>query len=241
MAIDHSIPKSKLWGYVEDFISLIYPKLCLSCRNNLPYGEQVLCLSCQHQLPRTDHHLVHDNAFIQKFWGRIPIQAGAACYYFDQKGKVQQLIHQLKYKNQPMIAHKIGQLYGRTLQESLFFKEIDSIIPVPLHPRKKHLRGYNQSERFAQGLSLTMKIPWNGNTLLRNQFTPTQTTKSREDRFSNVEKAFSLQTGEKLAGKHVLLVDDVLTTGATLEACALKLLSVKDLKVSLATIAIANQ
>ena len=233
-------PQKTLNKYVRDFVSLFYPNLCLSCGNNLPYNQEVLCLSCQYQLPKTDHHLMAENAFTEKFWGRIPIKAGAAMYYYDKKDKVRNLIKQLKYHNKPFIGIKLGQLYGKTLRASTLFQEIDLIVPVPLHPKKLHQRGYNQSDQFAIGLSENMNIPWDKNILARPIFTETQTQKSKMDRFANVEHAFTVENPQKIEGKHLLLVDDVLTTGATLEACAAKLLKTPGVKISMATMAITN-
>ena len=233
-------PQKTLNKYVRDFVSLFYPNLCLGCGNNLPYNQEVLCLSCQYQLPKTDHHLMVENAFTEKFWGRIPIRAGAAMHYYDKKDKVQYLIQQLKYHNKPFIGIKLGQLYGKTLKTSTLFQQIDLIVPVPLHPKKLHQRGYNQSDLFAQGLSESMEVPWDKNVLKRTIFTETQTQKTRVDRFANVEHAFAVEDFKKIEGKHLLLVDDVLTTGATLEACAVKLLAIPGVKISMATIAITN-
>ncbi len=176
----------------------------------------------------------------EHFWGRVKLEYGASFYYFKKGGLVQQLIHNLKYANKPEIGLRLGQLYGKVLKKSPFLGQAEIIIPVPLHPRKQKMRGYNQSAKFAQGLSLGMEIPWSA-ALHRNMMTATQTQKARIERFSNVEHAFEVAKPNFIKGKHLLLVDDVITTGATLEACAHQLLTVPDTKVSVVTIAFAEQ
>lgn len=226
--------------YFDDFISLFYPRLCLSCGDNMISKQEIICLSCQYYLPKTDYHLEDENPFTERFWGRIPLHAGAALFHFSKGGRSQQLIHQLKYKGQWQVGVKLGQFYGKVLSDASRFKNIDLIIPVPLHRRRLRERGYNQSDMFAKGLSETMKRPWSSTILLRKDHTTTQTKKSRLERFENVMNAFELKNEKQLEGKHILLVDDVLTTGATLEACAQKLLGAHPGKISLATIALAN-
>lgn len=230
----------KKWRILDDFTSLFYPRLCLACGANLPPQMSLLCLSCQYRLPQTHYHLSSENPFTERFWGRVNIQAGASMYHYDKDGKVQRLVHQLKYKRQSAIGIELGKIYGRHLQESLHFQGLQGIVPVPLHPRKQQQRGYNQSECFARGLSESMGLPCYPHALARKQYTETQTAKSRLDRLENVMQAFELGKTAGLAGRHLLLVDDVLTTGATLEACSLALLTCPDTQVSLATIAIAG-
>ncbi len=225
---------------LEHCFSLFYPKLCLVCESKKPARGELLCFTCQHKLPKTDFHLDRDNALMERFWGRLPLQAAAALFYFIKGGRAQQLIHQLKYNNKPTVGIQLGQTYGKQLKISPLFQEIDCIIPVPLHPRKQHQRGYNQSEAFAQGLSSSMKKPYYAQALQRRSFTQTQTRKGRLERMNNVMEAFSVKNGKTLQGKHVLLVDDVVTTGATLEACGMQLLTVKDLTLSVATIGFAS-
>jgi ComF family protein len=191
-------------------------------------------------LPKTNYHLYNDNPIEKLFWGRVTIFSAAAFYNFGKGGKVQQLIHQLKYKGQKEVGITLGKLYGYELKRSEKFKDIDIIIPVPLHPRKKKKRGYNQSEFFAEGLSKTLKASTDFQTLSRAKESSTQTKKSRFSRWENVESIFQLNDWEPLKGKHILLVDDVITTGATLEACAQTLLQIPNVKVSIATIAHAH-
>lgn len=225
---------------INDFISLIYPKICAACGKSLFKNEDCICTYCRFHLPKTNYHLTNENPIEKLFWGRINIYSAAAFYTFGKGGKVQQLIHQLKYKGQKDVGITVGKLYGYELKRCEKFKNIDTIIPVPLHPKKKKKRGYNQSEFFAEGLAISLKIPTDFKTLYRAKESSTQTKKSRFSRWENVESIFQLKDKERLKGKHILLVDDVITTGATLEACAQALQQIPDVKLSIATIAYAN-
>ncbi len=222
------------------FVSLFYPQLCLSCGKNITPDKDAICITCQFKLPKTGFHLEKENLFTDRFWGRIRIESGTAFYHFAKGGRVQHLIHNLKYKGKYEVGIKLGNLYGAALKKSPLYETIDIIIPVPLHPKKELKRGYNQSDMFAKGLSEAMEVDWKKNILIRTKMTETQTKKTRLERLENVQDVFKINNSEILENKHVLIVDDVLTTGATLEACATKILEISNAKVSLATIAFAN-
>jgi len=226
--------------WMNDFAGLLYPRLCLACAERQPPRGSLVCASCQLKLPRTDHHELQENAFTERFWGRVPIFSGAAMFHFVKGGRAQHLLHQLKYEGKQEIGVLLGEWYGRDLRDSPWFRSVEAIVPVPLHPRKERLRGYNQSDTFARGLSRSMRVPWYKNGLHRRVFTETQTKKGRLERFGNVEEVFEVGEPSILAGKHLLLIDDVITTGATLEACAHTLLGLPGVKVSMATIAMAS-
>ena len=228
----------QLWA---GFTHLLYPELCVACGGDLPSSVTCFCLRCSARLAPSDMHLVQENEFIQRLWGRVKIESGAAAYYFTRESPIRMAVHHLKYKNKPDIGLMIGREFGRKLRESDFFKTVDGIVPVPLHPRKERLRGYNQSTMFAQGLSEAMDVPMLGKVLVRRAFTQTQTKKKRMERFQNVGEVFEVKRSDMITGKHLLLVDDVLTTGATLEVCGLALLGVEGIKLSCATIAIASR
>ncbi len=225
---------------LNDFISLIFPQVCVACGKSLYKNEQSICTYCVYHLPKTNFHLDNENPIAKIFWGRINIHSASAMYGFNKGGKVQHLIHQLKYKGQKEVGVAVGKIYGHELKQHENFKTVDTIIPVPLHPKKQKKRGYNQSESFAEGLAESMKVDADFNTLFRAYESETQTRKSRFSRWKNVETIFHLKDPGKFKGKHILLVDDVITTGATLEACAQTLQRIPDIKISIATIAYAS-
>ncbi len=225
---------------LKDFISLIFPKICVSCGKSLFKNEHSICTYCAYHLPKTNYHLDNENPVAKIFWGRANIFSAAAFYNFNKGGQVQHLIHQLKYKGRPEVGVAVGKLYGYELMQSDYFNTVTTIIPVPLHPKKQKKRGYNQSDCFAEGLSKSMNVEADFKTLYRESDSETQTRKSRFNRWQNVETIFQLRDLTTLQGKHVLLVDDVITTGATFEACAQTLLQVPDIKISIAAIAYAN-
>lgn len=231
----------KLSNLVSDFISLLYPRLCLACGNSLFRHEVTLCTHCLFELPQTNFHKQTDTPLDKVFWGRVPIFRTAALYYFVKGGKVQHLVHQLKYKGMREAGIYPGLLLGKELIKEKDFSDIDFIIPVPLHPKKLRKRGYNQSEMFADGISVSTGFTVNTEVFIRTVATETQTRKSRFARFENVKEIFKVTQPELLANKHILLVDDVITTGSTLESCANILLQVPGIKISIAAIAYAVQ
>ncbi len=220
-----------------EILDLVYPQVCAACDNDKPARGSIFCIGCMAGLPRTNYHLIDDNPFERHFWGRVNIEAGGALYFFVPGGRAQTLLHNIKYRRRSDYAIKVGQIYGQQLRVTSRFHDISAVIPVPLHWRRLRKRGFNQSKSFADGLSESMGVPVDENTLVRKRRTSTQTRKSRSERVLNMADAFELKHESHLVGKQVLLVDDVLTTGATLEACALKLLEIEGLKVCLATIA----
>lgn len=232
------------WGVIQsywaDFVALLFPNRCCACDTQLKKGEQTICLSCSIDLPLTGFHNYDDNPIAKRFWGRADITHATALYYFTKGGKVQHLVHQLKYNDRIDVGTLLGNNLGRELMQWPDHATIDMVVPVPLHPKKQHQRGYNQSDFLAQGIAEVMDIEFAPDLLARDTYTDSQTKKTREERWLNVKDVFSVKQLDKAQGKHILLVDDVMTTGATLEACASKLLQLPNTKVSIATIAMAE-
>ncbi len=225
---------------IEDFVQLIYPKICLSCGVNLLRNETTICTKCLYQIPRTNYHNDVDNPVSQFFWGRIQVEIATSFYHFQKGSKFQKLIHQLKYSGHKEIGFEIGKHFGSELKNSDNFKNIDLIVPVPLHPKRKKKRGYNQSDWIAFGLSETMGITVDTKNVYRNIETETQTKKNRMERWKNVDSIFKIKDFSAFENKHILLIDDVITTGATIEACATALLKAKNSKISVATMAVVT-
>ena len=223
--------------WMNDFISLVYPRICTCCGNSLWKGEEVICTLCEYHLPKTWYHLEHDNPVSRIFWGRAPVESATSYLHFNKGNRVQHLIHHLKYKERKDVGVWLGSHYGAYLRSSPLFCSVEVIIPVPLHRKKQLTRGFNQSEQFGIGLAYSMKIPLEVQALYRARISETQTRKSRYKRWENVSGIFEVRNPEKLAGRHLLLIDDVITTGATLEACAHALSSIPDVRISIATIA----
>ncbi len=230
-------------GYREmlhAFFSLIYPQTCCACKGLLVGGEKHLCGFCRVAMPRTGFYMKKENPMVKRFWGRVQLETGTALYYFQKGGLVQHAIHQFKYRGNLRLGTYLGGLLGLSLKKSSHYNELQMIIPVPLHPAKARARGFNQSEILCRGLSEVLQIPCRTDLLVRMEETATQTKKDRFRRWENVSRVFRVTDEEALANQHVLLVDDVITTGATLEACAQTLLEVPGVKVWVATLAITE-
>lgn len=222
---------------LKDVFGLFFPKICACCDTHLLEMETSVCLLCRHELGSTGFSFEWDNTLEKSFYGRIPLESATALFYFLKKGKIQRLIHQLKYKGQQEIGIFIGNWLGDEMLESHRFSTIDQIIPVPLHPKKLKKRGYNQLDTFGRTLSEKLQIPFSNNLLIKVSTTKTQTKKIRFDRWRNVHELFEVQTPHLLENRHVLLIDDIITTGATLEACFEALRNVNNLKISIACMA----
>lgn len=217
----------------------MYPDICLLCGNDLLKGEQIICSICIYKLPKTDFHKSRPNVLNELFVGRLEIEQVASFLSFRKEGSAQELIHHFKYKNRKEIGFFMGQLYAHELNQTNWIKNIDCIIPIPLHPQKLKKRGYNQSEEFAAGLSSGLGIPLKTDILERIKFSETQTRKTKYKRWENVKGIFEVRNPESMMGQHVLLVDDVLTTGSTIEAASVCLQQKAKVKISVVTLAYA--
>lgn len=219
---------------------LFYPDLCIAChKRNFDILES-FCFECYTELPFVDFNDLSENEFTDHFKGKINLRFGTSLFYFIKSGVIQDIIRELKYHNKDTYGVKLGQLFADTYKDTEFLRSVDIIVPVPLHPRKENKRGYNQSQRFAEGIGNKLDIPVCADNLVRIKNTMTQTKMNNEERIKNVHKAFDLLHPEQFAGKHILLVDDVLTTGSTLMECATTMIELEQTTVSMATIAIGE-
>lgn len=223
------------------FFKLFYPNVCNVCGSDLVQGETVVCIKCLYQIPLTRFWKHADNPVAQAFWGRVNIEHACAYFFFAKGSKYRPLLHKLKYKGKPEIGVFLGNEFGLVLKDSELYHDIDFVVPVPLHPKKLRIRGYNQAEVIADGMAKGLNTKVSTTHLLRNEFTETQTRKTRAERVLNVAQAFTLNNTSEVEGKHLLLVDDVVTTGATLEACAQRLLEIPNCRVSIAALAYASK
>ena len=230
--------KTGVTGILHDFIGLFYPNLCIGCEKSLRRNEKHLCLHCLMQLPLTNYHLTKDNIIEKRFYGKAEIQYASTFLYFEKEIITQKLLHGIKYRGRKELGEQLGALFGSQLINS-HFNEIDMIVPVPLHPNKFRIRGYNQSEWIAKGMAKTMKKPLAGNVLKRIIENPTQTKKGVYERWENTNGIFESENMSLIENKHLLLVDDVLTTGSTLEACIIPLKEIQGIKISIAALAAA--
>ncbi|TAL79502.1 MAG: ComF family protein [Bacteroidetes bacterium] len=230
---------SYLYDLWDDFISLLFPRLCYACGDHLLRNEYLICTECYVVIPRTNYHNEPDNPVAQVFWGRCMIEKAAAFSFYNKGSRIRNLIHNLKYKGIKEVGYELGRIYGLSLKSSGFTNDIDLIVPVPLHSSKKRMRGFNQSEIISDGLAEVTGLPSDAESLIRTTGSATQTRRSRYERWTNVEGIFQVKDPEKIAGRHILLVDDVITTGSTIESCATELLKVEGVKVSVVSLAFA--
>lgn len=227
-----------LTQFIKLFTNLLFPNLCLSCLSESIEGDEIYCFACNHKLDKTELHMHKENGLTNRLVGIEGIYTGAAFHRFYDDSPIEKVIHRIKYEGRSDIAEKYGRHYGEQLIKSELYQDVEWIIPVPLHPKKHKSRGYNQSEAFAIGLAYSMNIKVNTSALKRVLNTKTQTKMSKLERQKNVGNAFQLAQTKGLSGKHVLLVDDVITTGSTIEGCTKQLIKIPNLKLSIAAIAL---
>jgi ComF family protein len=225
----------------DDFVSLFLPRLCLACRVHLVRGERILCTGCLLSIARTDFHHRRDNMIEKVFWGRCLVERAAAFSVYNRGSRIRKLVHSLKYEGRRDIGIALGELYGSVLAESGFMESIDLIIPVPLHPVRQRQRGYNQSECIARGLSASTGVAYRNDIMIRVAGAGSQTSRGRYERWENVQGLFSVRKPGQINGKHILVVDDVITTGSTIEACVTALQSAGNVRVSVAALAAAQK
>ncbi|QVY64808.1 ComF family protein [Polaribacter sp. Q13] len=222
---------------LKDLFNLFYPKLCANCDDQLTQNENVICTFCRHDLPLTNFTNYTENKISKTFYGRVAIEKAYSLLFYRKEGITKKLIHELKYKGNEEIGIFFGNWLGEILKENNEFSDINIIIPVPLHPKKRRQRGYNQVSKFGNMLSNHLEKPFKETVLLRTSTSKTQTFKARFERFNNNDTKFQLSNLTALKNKHILLIDDVITTGATLEACAKELQKTEGVKISILTMA----
>jgi len=225
--------------YWDGFVSLFFPPLCVACDEVLIHQEHLLCASCSFRLPVNDQHLFAENEAVKRLKGKADVSMASAYLSFTKSSLVQSLIHKLKYKRRRDIGLFLGEQLGRQLAESPLYATVDLIVPIPIHKKKLRTRGYNQSEQIALGIAKAMDLPVDTQSFVRLVHKQSQTRQQRLDRYENVENVFACADPERLRNRHVLLVDDVLTTGATMASAIATLKKATGCKVSVATLAIA--
>lgn len=221
-------------------MNVTFPNFCFGCTKLLINNETTICSKCLHFLPFTRHNQLKENEITRTFKGIIPIEFGYSMLYFNKKGITQSLIHNLKYRNKQEIGTFLGNIYAKELQDNKILTVVDYIIPVPLHKKRFHERGYNQITSFCKSLGENLNIPVLDNVLVKTEYLKSQTLKNKELRLENNKKAFTIQNFKDLSNKHFLIIDDVFTTGATLESCAKEILKIENAKVSILTIAFSQ-
>ncbi|KJD31832.1 amidophosphoribosyltransferase [Tamlana nanhaiensis] len=224
---------------LKNLVNLFFPEVCYACQNLLHDNEVSICTTCRHDLPVTNFHFTDDDTVKKVLYGRAKIEHGTALFRFQKKGLVQQLIHGLKYKGHENIGVVLGNWLGGELKNIKAYQNIDVVIPVPLHKNKLKKRGYNQVAKFGKQLATALNADYRNDVLLKITNTTSQTTKERILRWNDNQQLFALKNKASIKNKHILLVDDIITTGATLEACINVLNQAENLKISIATMAIA--
>lgn len=221
----------------KNLLNVMFPMFCNGCSKLLLKNENVICTKCTHNLPFTNHHNIKDTEIHNVFYGLVPFEFAASFLYFTKKGIVQSLIHNLKYKNRQEVGTYLGNLYTKELVNLEVIKNIDLIIPVPLHKKRFHERGYNQVNTFCKAIEKDLSIPVLENVLVKTKNLKSVTHKSKKNRLEHNKNVFSIENQHKIEGKHILIIDDVFTTGATIEACAREILKIKNTKISILTMA----
>lgn len=225
---------------LNNLINLFFPHICEACKLPLRDNEKVVCINCRHELPVTNFHFDNNDAVKKVLYGRVQLENATALLYFSKKGLVQELLHNLKYRGHEQIGKFLGDWLGDELKTIENYKAIDVVVVVPLHKNKRRERGYNQVTKFGMAIAKALNISYNENTLVKIKSAKTQVFKDRISRFDDANTRFALSETQSLKGKHILLVDDIITTGATIEACAILLKTIENVKISIATMAIAE-
>ena len=223
---------------LNSLLDLVFPKLCVCCGGVLMEGEENICLTCLYTLPRVVEKDYTDNKVMEIFLGRVRLEKAMSWCHFDKETKVQHILHHIKYKGKSKFANQIGEIMAREMLD--FFADVDAIVPVPLHPKKEKMRGYNQSEEIARGVQEVVGLPIFSQLIERTRFSETQTHKNKEERWKNAVDLFKLSPNDGFEGKHILLIDDVLTTGSTAIACLKCLEQIPNVRLSFLSLAVGR-
>src|SRR3954470_23274208 len=227
----------KIW---RAFLNLFFPQICYACGSDLVSDHQILCLRCLHRLPYTRFERIAENPIEKIFWGRTPIEHAASLLYFTKGSVVERLLYQLKYRGKKEVGIYCGRLMGEAIRNAEVFGQYDSIVPLPLFKKREHARGFNQAKIIAEGMAMVLKIPVLDDVVERVQATESQTHKNRIERWQNMRERFRITAPEKIANTRILLIDDVITTGATLESCAMELLKADQVRLVILTLGYAS-
>jgi ComF family protein len=224
----------------DSLLQLVFPHVCSGCGSDMVSKDSLLCLHCIDALPETNFELHAGNPVEKRFWGRLPVEQATAQYYFTRESLVQRLMHEFKYRRNKELGFQLGKIMGESLKKSNRFA-VDALVPLPLFPSKEKKRGYNQATILCAGMAESLEVPVLKDIIIRSHHTDTQTKKGRVERWQNMEGKFVLINPGAIQNKHVLLVDDVVTTGATLEACGIELLKAENARLSIATLCSATK
>ena len=224
--------------FLSSLLNLVFPKLCVCCGDSLMEGEENFCLTCLYSLPRLAKQDYTDNRIMDLFLGRVKLEKAFSWCMFEKQTSVQNILHHIKYKDKDYLARQMGEIMAREMPD--FFADIDAIVPVPLHKKKQKIRGYNQSQEIAKGVQSVVGLPIFSELLTRTRFSETQTHKNKDQRWQNVQGLFTLEPNEGFEGKHLLLIDDVLTTGSTAIACLEELQKIPNVRLSFLSLAVGN-
>lgn len=227
---------------LSDLSALFFPRICPVCGEAMGEGEELMCTRCRFEIPLTGYSGQTDNPVAEKFWGHLPLAQAGSFFFYSEKSDFRNLVHAFKYRGGWRLASGMGEWYGSALKEGGLYGDVDTIIPVPLHYLRLMRRGYNQSEYIARGISRALGIPVDTRSVRRKVNNPSQTLSQADERWENVQGIFTVRRPEALQGRHILLVDDVLTTGATIISCAGAILAAApDARISIATLAVSKK
>jgi ComF family protein len=231
---------NELYNYKEALLHMLFPSLCFGCEENNVSVEEMICMQCRFSLPFTSFEKIRNNTVEKLFWGRVPLRFASSTFYFTERSSIQNIIHHIKYRDEKELGIFMGEMMGEKLANLFAEQQIDCCIPMPLHPKKEKKRGYNQASLLCEGIQNITGIPYMEYAIERNVHTSTQTRKTRMERWENVSSVFEVNDPSVIKKKNIAIIDDVITTGASTEACAQELMQQGAQSVSVASLAYTN-